>query len=69
MKYVNAIIGLALAIFSMVKFFNLETNEDLYMFGLMLITSLVFIMFYLYEEQKEEVERLRQIILKSQNRI
>ena len=69
MKYVNAIIGLALLIFSMIKFFNLETHEDIYIFGITLITGILFFMCYLYEEQKEEVERLRQIILKSQNRI
>lgn len=66
MKILNGIISVILGIVSMyITFFEATTNVEIGIgFGVLLM-SIIFLLFMIIEEQKEENERLRQIILKS----
>jgi hypothetical protein len=70
MKIINGIISVLLGIGSMyMMFIKAETDQDFIMgFGLLLM-SIIFMCFMLLEERKEEVERLRHIIMKSKGMI
>ena len=66
MKTFNGIISVLLGLASLyLMFFRAQNNQDIILgFGVLLM-SIIFMCFMLLEERKEEVERLRQIILKS----
>ena len=64
MKVLNGILSVVLGIVSLVCMFKAQTTVQLGVgFGI-LLTSMLFMCFMLLEENKEEIERLRQIILK-----
>jgi uncharacterized membrane protein YhaH (DUF805 family) len=66
MKILNGIISVILGIAAMYfMFFGPTSNDNLIIGFLLLLGSIIFILFMILEEQKDEVERLRHIILKS----
>ena len=66
MKMLNGIISVLLGLLSLyMMFVKAKNNIDLGIgFGI-LLASIIFMCFMLLEESKEEVERLRQIIMRS----
>lgn len=70
MKTLNGIISVLLGLASMyLMFFKAQTDQDIiYGFGVLLM-SIIFMCFMLLEERKEEIERLRHIIMKSKGMI
>ncbi len=66
MKTLNGIISVLLGFISLyVMFVWAENDAELGLGFGVLLTSIIFLLFVIVEEQKEEVGRLRQIILKS----
>lgn len=70
MKTFNGIISVLLGFISLyLMFFKAQNDQDIILgFGVLLM-SIIFMCFMLLEERKEEVERLRQIIMKSKGMI
>jgi hypothetical protein len=70
MKTFNGIISVLLGFISLyLMFFKAQNDQEIiYGFGVLLM-SIIFMCFMLLEERKEEVERLRQIIMKSKGLI
>jgi len=66
MKVLNGIISVLLGILSLyIMFIKAKSDVELGVgFGVLLM-SIIFMCFMLLEESKEEVERLRQIIMRS----
>ena len=60
MKIVNGIISVLLGILAMYLMFTAKSNLDLTCMFIVLMGAIVFICFMIIEEQKEEIERLRQ---------
>lgn len=58
MKYFNAIIGLGLAIFSIYLFFTMDTKDDLYQWIIVLLTGILFIVLYLYEDLRDSTKKI-----------
>jgi hypothetical protein len=66
MKILNGSVSVILGIAAMYfMFFGPTSNDNLIIGFLLLLGSIIFILFMMLEEQKDEVERLRHIILKS----
>jgi hypothetical protein len=70
MKTLNGIISVLLGLASLyLMFFKAQNDQDIiYGFGVLLM-AMLFMCFMLLEERKEEVERLRHIIMKSKGMI
>ena len=70
MKTFNGIISVLLGFISLyLMFVRAQNDQDIILgFGVLLM-SIIFMCFMLLEERKEEVERLRQIIMKSKGMI
>ena len=70
MKTFNGIISVLLGFISLyLMFFKAQNDQDIILgFGVLLM-SIIFMCFMLLEERKEEVERLRHIIMKSKGMI
>jgi len=64
MKIVNGIISVLLGVLALYLMFTSKTNLDLTYMFIVLMMSIVFMCFMIIEEQKDEVERLRQKIWK-----
>jgi len=62
MKILNGIISVLLGILAMYLMFTAKSNLDLIYMFIVLMGAIVFICFMIIEEQKEEIERLRQNI-------
>ena len=60
MKIVNGIISVLLGVLALYLMATAKNNQDLTYMFIVLMGSIVFICFMIIEEQKEEVERLRQ---------
>jgi hypothetical protein len=66
MKILNGSVSVILGIAAMYfMFFGPTSNDNLIIGFILLLGSIIFILFMMLEEQKDEVERLRHIILKS----
>jgi hypothetical protein len=67
MKMLNGIVSVLLGLLSLyMMFVHAKTDVELGVgFGVLLM-AIIFMCFMLLEEQKEEVERLRQIIIRGQ---
>lgn len=65
MKIINGVISTILSIVSGYLMFTSKTDIDLGIGFILLLMAMLFLCFMMLEESKEEVERLRQIILKS----
>jgi len=66
MKTLNGLISVLLGFTSLYIMFVWAKNDAELGLGFgVLLTSIIFLLFVIVEEQKEEVERLRQIIMKS----
>jgi len=68
MKIINGILSTVLSAIAMYLFFTAKTDIDLGIGFMALLMGIIFLCFMMLEESKEEVERLRQIILKGQHR-
>jgi uncharacterized membrane protein HdeD (DUF308 family) len=68
MKIINGILSTVLGAIAAYLFFTAETDIDLGIGFMALLMGIIFLCFMMLEENKEEVERLRQIILKGQHR-
>ena len=68
MKIINGILSTVLSAVVAYLFFTAETDIDLGIGFMALLMGIIFLCFMMLEESKEEVERLRQIILKGQHR-
>jgi hypothetical protein len=65
MKVLNGIISVLLGIASLYMMFIRAQNDQDFILGFgLLLMSIIFMCFMLLEERKEEVERLRHIIMK-----
>jgi heme/copper-type cytochrome/quinol oxidase subunit 4 len=64
MKIVNGIISVLLGVLALYLMFTSKTNLDLTYMFIVLMGAIVFMCFMIMEEQKDEVERLRQKIWK-----
>ena len=62
MKIVNGIISVLLGILALYLMFTSKTNLDLTCMFIVLMMSIVFMCFMIIEEQKQEIERMRQTI-------
>jgi len=60
MKIVNGIISVLLGVLALYLMFTAKSNLDLTCMFIVLMGAIVFICFMIIEEQKEEIERLRQ---------
>ena len=68
MKILNGIISVLLGFISLyLMFFKAQTDQDFIMGFVVLLMSIIFMCFMIMGEQKDEVEKLRQIILKQRN--
>lgn len=66
MKLLNGIISVVLGFMSLyIMFVKAKTNAELGVGFGVLLAAVVFMCFMIMEEQKQEVERLRGLILKS----
>lgn len=66
MKVINGIISSVLAIVSLIVMFFKATTTLEFTFGfVILLSACLFLCFMIMDEQKEEVERLRNSILRS----
>jgi heme/copper-type cytochrome/quinol oxidase subunit 4 len=68
MKLINGIISVLLGLAALyLMFIKAQTDQDIILgFGVLLM-SIIFMCFMLLEERKDEVEKLRQIIMKMKN--
>jgi uncharacterized membrane protein len=65
MKILNGSVSMILGIASMYfMFFGPTSNDNLIIGFLLLLGSIIFILFMMLEEQKDEVERLRKYLSK-----
>ena len=62
MKIVNGIISVLLGILALYLMFTSKTNLDLTCMFIVLMGAIVFMCFMIIEEQKQEIERMRQTI-------
>jgi hypothetical protein len=62
MKIVNGIISVLLGVLALYLMFTAKSNLDLTYMFIVLMGAVVFMCFMIIEEQKDEVERLRQNI-------
>jgi cell division protein FtsW (lipid II flippase) len=62
MKVLNGIISVLLGVLALYLMFTSKSNLDLIYMFIVLMGSIVFMCFMIMEEQKQEVERLRQKI-------
>ena len=62
MKVLNGIISVLLGVLALYLMFTSKSNQDLIYMFIVLLGAIVFMCFMIMEEQKEEVERLRQKI-------
>jgi len=68
MKILNGIISVLLGFISLyLMFFKAQTDQDFIMGFVVLLMSIIFMCFMIMGEQKDEVEKLRQIILRQRN--
>lgn len=65
MKIINLIFSLGSTIGGFAAICMAKSDMDIAVGGLFLMGGIALFIAYLYEEQKEEVERLRQVILNS----
>jgi hypothetical protein len=64
MKIINLILSLGSTIGGFAAICMAKSDMDIAVGGLFLMGGIALFIAYLYEEQKEEVEKLRQIIIK-----
>jgi len=64
MKIVNGIISVLLGVLALYLMFTAKTNLDLTFMFITLLMAVVFLCFVIIEEQKEEVNDLKQLIYK-----
>jgi uncharacterized membrane protein HdeD (DUF308 family) len=64
MKIVNGIISVVLGVLALYLMFTAKTNLDLTFMFITLLMAVVFLCFVIIEEQKEEVNDLKQLIYK-----
>jgi len=62
MKLLNGIISVLLGVLALYLMFTSKSNQDLTYMFIVLMGAIVFMCFMIMEEQKDEVERLRQKI-------
>ena len=62
MKIVNGIISVLLGVLALYLMFTSKSTQDLIYMFIVLMGAIVFMCFMIMEEQKEEIERLRQNI-------
>jgi len=62
MKIVNGIISVLLGVLALYLMFIAKSNLDLTCMFIVLMMSIVFMCFMIIEEQKQEIERMRQTI-------
>ena len=63
MKVLNGIISVVLGLLSLyLMFIKAQTNQDIMIGFTVLLAAVVFMSFMIIEEQKEEIEDLRQVI-------
>jgi uncharacterized membrane protein HdeD (DUF308 family) len=62
MKIVNGIISVLLGILALYLMITAKSNLDLTYMFITLMMSIVFMCFMIIEEQKQEIERMRQTI-------
>lgn len=62
----NGILSIVIALVAAYMIFTSNTDMKFVLGFLMLIISMLFLCFSLLEERKEEIERLRQVIIKLQ---
>jgi uncharacterized membrane protein HdeD (DUF308 family) len=62
MKIVNGIISVLLGILALYLMITAKSNLDLTYMFIVLMMSIVFMCFMIIEEQKQEIERMRQTI-------
>ena len=68
MKIINGILSSILGFVAMYLFLTAKTDIDFGIGFVAMLMGVIFLCFMMLEESKEEVERLRQVILKSQQR-
>ena len=64
MKYFNYVLSLGILILSLYLFVISRTEHDFLVAFITMLTGIIFFLFALLEERKEEIEELRQTILK-----
>jgi hypothetical protein len=64
MKYFNYVLSLGLLIFCMYLLITSQSDFDVVVSFTVMMIGTIFFLFALLEERKEEIEHLRQIILK-----
>lgn len=70
METFNGIISVLLGFISLyLMFFKAQNDLDIISGFVVLLTSVIFMCFMLLEERKEEVEKLRQIIMREKGMI
>jgi len=62
MKIVNGIISVLLGVLALYLMFTAKSNLDLTYMFIVLMGAVVFMCFMIIEEQKQEIERMRQTI-------
>jgi heme/copper-type cytochrome/quinol oxidase subunit 4 len=68
MKILNGSISVLLGLLALyLMFISAKTDQDIILGFMVLLMSIIFLCFMMMEEQKNEVERLRHIILKMKN--
>lgn len=67
MKYFNYVLSVGLLIFCMYLLITSQSDFDVVVSFTVMMIGTIFFLFALLEEKKEEVEHLRQIILKSRD--
>ena len=68
MKIINGILSSILGFVAMYLFLTAKTDIDFGIGFVAMLMGVIFLCFMMLEESKEEVERLRQVILKGQQR-
>jgi uncharacterized membrane protein HdeD (DUF308 family) len=65
MKLINGVISVLLGLAALyLMFIKAQTDQDIILGFMVLLMSIIFTCFMLLEERKDEVEKLRQIIMK-----
>jgi hypothetical protein len=68
MKILNGLLSVILGITSMYfMFFGPASNDNLIIGFLLLLGSIIFILFMILEEQKDEIKELRRTLLRANN--
>jgi len=62
MKYLNFTISVVLLLLSLYLFTTIKSDFDLVVCGVTMCTGIIFFLFGLIEENKEEIERLRRLL-------